>query len=258
MKINSNTAVFLSASSRPGNFGTTIYNELFARYRLNNVYISRAVTHAGKLIEAIRELDIRGCSISMPLKNQVIPFLDSISNDAASINSVNTITNVNNCLTGHNTDAYGFAKSIENVQFKAVLIYGTGSVVDSIIHELKKSNVKIFLDGRNRQKLIEKSKTLNVNVYNNEEIQLFINATPLSLEPIPEEVIQKVKGAQTVLDLVVKTDTYLKQTAEKNEINFVSGFEMYKHQFVKQFELYTNIMIEVNEVEQVAKENYLI
>ena len=110
MKINSKTELYLTASSKPSNFGVTIYNELFDKYNLNKLYLARAIVDPKALIDIIKFLDVKGCSVSMPLKSEVILLLDEVDEVAKKLNSVNTIINENGKLSGFNTDYFGFAR----------------------------------------------------------------------------------------------------------------------------------------------------
>ncbi len=66
-----------------------------------------AVKSAADAVRLIRELDFNGMNITAPFKENIIPFLDKVSGDAASIGAVNTIINNRGVLTGYNTDHYG-------------------------------------------------------------------------------------------------------------------------------------------------------
>ena len=56
---------------------------------------------------------INGINVTVPFKKSVIPYLDTLSQEAKQTQSVNTIILNNNNLVGHNTDIAGFAKAIK-------------------------------------------------------------------------------------------------------------------------------------------------
>jgi len=142
------------------------------------------------LILQIREKKIHGVNVTVPFKNKVIPYLDKLTLESKSTQSVNTIYLNNNQIVGHNTDIYGFEMSIKKTQYnlkgKKILILGSGGVVPSIIFALKKKGVShIVLSNRTRGNA-EKLKDLfqDVNIINWGEITNFdmvINATSLGL-----------------------------------------------------------------------------
>ena len=135
--INNQTKIYISASSKPGNFGATLYNYLFREYKINAVYIPRMAGEAGELISSIKALGIDGCSVSMPLKESVIEFLDEADPTSISTLAVNTILNNNGVLQGFNTDFYGLGKIFTEVKPNSVLIYGSGALARSAVHALK-------------------------------------------------------------------------------------------------------------------------
>ena len=63
---------------------------------------------------AMRALQIRGLNVTVPHKVSIMAGLDEISDEARVIGAVNTISNDDGHLTGHNTDAYGVAASLEH------------------------------------------------------------------------------------------------------------------------------------------------
>ena len=102
--IGRDTRLCMSLAARPGNFGSRFHNRLYELLGLDYVYKAFTTTDLAAAIGGIRALAIRGCAISMPFKEAVIPLLDGLDLSAAAIDSVNTIVNDDGVLTGHNTD----------------------------------------------------------------------------------------------------------------------------------------------------------
>ena len=96
--------ICISISSDPGNFGKIVHNAGYKALGLNWIYIPFKVTNLQDTIKGIRALGIRGCSVSMPFKETVIPFLDKLAPIAKKTKAVNTIVNDNGYLIGSNTD----------------------------------------------------------------------------------------------------------------------------------------------------------
>ena len=158
-------------------------NAIYEKKELNEYEIK-------DLILQIKEKKICGVNVTVPFKNKVISYLDKLTLESQSTQSVNTIYLNDNEIVGHNTDIYGFEMSIEkikhNLKGKKILILGSGGVVPSIIFALKKMRVsQISLSNRTKEKA-EKLKDLfeNLNVINWGEVPYFdmvINATSLGL-----------------------------------------------------------------------------
>jgi shikimate dehydrogenase len=144
-----------------------------------------------RLILEIRNKKINGVNVTVPFKKEVIPFLDELSVEAQSTQSVNTIYIKDNRVMGHNTDIVGFEKSIKKSKYslknKEVLILGAGGVVPSIIFALIKMKVsKIKISNRTKKKAEDlKNFFKEIEILEWGEISDFdmiINATSLGLK----------------------------------------------------------------------------
>ena len=142
------------------------------------------------LILEIKEKKIAGVNITVPFKNKVIPYLDKLSPESESTQSVNTLYLENNKIIGHNTDIDGFEFGIKKTKYevagKKVLILGSGGVVPSIIFALNKMKVsQITLSNRTKSKAENLKKLYkNIEIVNWGEIPYFdiiINATSIGL-----------------------------------------------------------------------------
>ena len=139
----------------------------------------------------VKEKKISGINVTVPFKKTIIPFLDELSIEAESTQSVNTIYLRDNKVIGHNTDIFGFETSIKkskyNLTDKEVLILGAGGVVPSIIFALNKMKIsKIKISNRTKDKA-ENLKTLFKNIEIIEwgevpNVDMIINATSLGLK----------------------------------------------------------------------------
>ena len=144
-----------------------------------------------QIILLVKEKKIDGINVTVPFKKTIIPFLDELSIEAKSTQSVNTIYLKENKVMGHNTDIVGFEASIKKSKYnlvnKEVLILGAGGVVSSIIFALKKMKVsKITISNRTKKKA-ENLKKLFKNIEIVEwgvvpNFDVIINATSVGLK----------------------------------------------------------------------------
>ena len=109
------------------------------------------------LISEVRKKKIYGINITVPFKKAVIPFIDQLSLEAETTQSVNTVYLNNDKIIGHNTDIDGFVLAIKNLKLrltdKKVLILGAGGVAPSIIYALNKMKVtEITISNRTKNK----------------------------------------------------------------------------------------------------------
>ena len=144
-----------------------------------------------QIILLVKEKKIDGINVTVPFKTAIIPFLDELSIEAKSTQSVNTIFLKENKVMGHNTDVVGFEASIKKSKYnlvnKEVLILGAGGVVPSIIFALKKMKVsKITISNRtkkkaeNLEKLFENIEIIEWGMVPNFDV--IINATSVGLK----------------------------------------------------------------------------
>ena len=142
------------------------------------------------LISKIKKKEISGVNVTVPFKKEVISYIDILSVEAESTQSVNTIHLENDKIIGSNSDTQGFELAIKNLNFniknKKIFILGAGGVVPSIIYVLKKMSVsKIIISNRT----LEKAESLqnlfkDLSIVNWGEVPNFdviINATSLGL-----------------------------------------------------------------------------
>ena len=143
--IGRDTQLCMSLSARPGNFGTRFHNRLYELTGLDFVYKSFSTTDLDAAVSGIRALGIRGCAISMPFKEAVIPLLDGLAQTASAIDSVNTIVNDEGVLTGHNTD-YGAVVDLIADLYRAMpfVVQGSGGMAKAVAAALSDSG---FRDG---------------------------------------------------------------------------------------------------------------
>ena len=120
-RITKDTQLCMSLSARPGNFGTRFHNFLYEELGLDFVYKGFSTTDLPGAIGGIRALGIRGCAVSMPFKEAVIPLIDGMGPTARAIESVNTIVNDNGRLTASNTDYLAVQRLIEDNALNARL-----------------------------------------------------------------------------------------------------------------------------------------
>ena len=102
--LNKDTQVCMSLAARPSNFGTRFHNYLYDALDLDYLYKAFTTKDIKAAIGGVRALGIRGCAISMPFKEEVIPLVDEMDASANAIDSVNTIVNTDGYLNAYNTD----------------------------------------------------------------------------------------------------------------------------------------------------------
>lgn len=242
-----------------------IHNAAFRKLGLNFVYLAFKVEDLEGAVRGIRALgNLRGFSVTIPHKVAVMPFLDEVEQTARHIGSVNTILVDRGKLTGYNTDASGALRALQNggvsLKGRQVLMVGTGGAARAIAFALagteevgglillgvdEKERFTLAEDLRNRTKLSVESgpltdQTLRSGIKN---AHVLIHCTPIGMHPkvdatcVPASLLAP---HLTVMDIVYNPlETRLLREAKAAGCRTIRGLEMFLHQAVAQFELWT-------------------
>lgn len=133
--------------------------------------------------------DLKGLNVTIPYKEAIIPFLDTLSDKAFKIGAVNVIrfTKKGN-LKGYNSDWYGFKKSLEpllQTHHKKALILGTGGAAKAVAFALDQLGIfYAFVSREATENTIDYSR-INATTFDN--YQIIINCTPLGTSPNTKE-----------------------------------------------------------------------
>jgi shikimate dehydrogenase len=96
----------------------------------------------------------RGCNVTMPLKQAIVPLLDQIEPQALDVGAVNTVYREGDALVGTNTDVAGFLEPLKPHLatphlYRMARIFGTGGAARAIIAALRDNGFTMVLAGRN-------------------------------------------------------------------------------------------------------------
>lgn len=249
----------------------SMHNAAFKKLKLDCCYVSFPVSpeNLKNAVEAIRALNIAGVNVTVPHKENIIPLLDELSEEAAFIGAVNTVTNKNSRLTGYNTDGRGFMKSLSeskiSLKNKNVLVIGAGGASRAICFYLAQKTKSLSLcdiDKSRADKLSADLQKINPNVNsthqitNTDDFDIIINSTPLGLkknDPLPIDK-RLLKPRHVVYDLIYK-NTKLLETASKKGCKTISGIAMLLWQGVFAFEIWTGKKPPVNSMRSALLKN---
>ncbi len=252
--INKDTQLCMSLSGRPGNFGTRFHNYLYEKLGLNFIYKAFTTNDIEHAVKGVRALGIRGCAVSMPFKENCIPFLDEISSSAQAIESVNTIVNNNGHLKAYNTDYIAIVKLIEKYQLdknSSVLVQGSGGMAKAVVAAFKNSgfeNVKIVARNPKTGRYLADLYGYQYLAELTEQVaDILVNVTPIGMAGGEEEfdlafpcaMIERASVAFDVVALPAETP-FIRYAKEQHKLT-ISGAEVIVLQAVEQFELYTGL-----------------
>lgn len=156
-----------------------------------------------KLSEFVKSRKFDGLNVTMPYKKSIVPLLDGVDGIAEKTGAVNTVLNKNGKLIGYNTDYYGMKYALEAAKItlkgKDVLILGSGGA--GIVAE------KLAIDeGAVSVEIVSRNGKLNYeNIYDREETQVIINATPVGTFPFADGAacdVSRFKNLEGAFDCV--------------------------------------------------------
>lgn len=213
-------------------------------------------------VESLRVDGVLGANVTVPHKQAVMPLMDDLTETARRIGAVNTVVPTDGHLIGHNTDAYGFIRSLSAVvDLKAIdraVVVGAGGAARAVLVSLQDagiSNVIVI----NRTLARAKALVQGLAVEGQEPIVvgawdalddvarsagLIVNATSVGWHgeemPFDQQIVEDMPDNAVVMDLTYR-ETALLKSARARGLTGVDGLPMLIHQGARAFELWTGV-----------------
>lgn len=219
-------------------FSISYFNQKFADEGINAKYENFEIENIDQLQEVLdMNPDLRGLNVTIPYKEKVIEYLDSITPEAQSIGAVNVIRVTHEGkkikLKGYNSDVIGFTKSIEPMLDKKwhqkALILGTGGASKAINYGLKSLGLEtVFVSRYQRPGTIQYEQITPEVV---REYNVIVNCTPLGMYPHTDEcplLPYEAMDYHTILyDLIYNPDeTLFMKRGREHDAEVKNGLEM--------------------------------
>lgn len=259
-----------------------IHNSAFEATNTNGVYLAWEVDAAelAETVANIRRYQMYGINLSMPYKEQVIPYLDQLSEEACLIGAVNTVVNREGTLIGYNTDGKGFFKSLPSFKIskKRLVLLGAGGAAKAILAQAildGVSQISVFVRSSSIEKTrpyLEKIKNatgFRVDLFALEDVQdlqdsttqadLLVNATSVGMDgssqPIPTSIVLPEK--LLVADVIYQPfETPFLKWARNQGNQSINGLGMLLYQAAEAFELWTGKEMPTNQIWELLKQKY--
>lgn len=236
-----------------------IHNAAFIKEKINAVYLAFEVKDIKSAVNSMRHLNIRGASVTIPFKNNILKYIDNVDVTASEIGAVNTLMNKNGRIYGYNNDGTGAVKALLNGKVKLkkqkILIIGNGGSARAVSFSLLNQGAEITIAGRDVKKIMNLTRNLNrkKHVYHTlisrlnsdymRDFDIIINTTPVGMSPgidkypiNPDLIMEK----HAVFDIIYSPHkTSLLKAAEKKGCKIIHGIEMLLNQGAAQFEIWT-------------------
>lgn len=218
-------------------FSPGFFNEKFRNEGIDAVYERYELSQIDLLPEIIASNpELCGLNVTIPYKQQIMQYLDELSEEAREIGAVNVVKVTHNGknvhLKGFNSDVIGFSRSIEPLlekHHKKALILGTGGAAQAIDYGLKQLGLETIKVSRyERPDTIQYDK-ITPDVI--KEYKVIINCTPIGMYPNTEECpnlpYEAMDSQHLLYDLIYNPDTtlFMKKGMERGAV-VKNGLEM--------------------------------
>ena len=259
-----------------------IHNSAFEATNTNGVYLAWEVdaTELAETVANIRRYQMYGINLSMPYKEQVIPYLDQLSEEARLIGAVNTVVNQEGTLIGYNTDGKGFFKSLPSFKIsrKRLVLLGAGGAAKAILAQAildGVSQISVFVRSSSMEKTrpylekIQNTTGFRVDLLALEDVQelqdsitqadLLVNATSVGMDgfsqPIPTSIVLPEK--LLVADVIYQPfETPFLKWARNQGNQSINGLGMLLYQAAEAFELWTGKEMPTDQIWELLKQKY--
>jgi shikimate dehydrogenase len=263
--LNKDMQVCMSLAARPSNIGTRFHNFLYDELGLEFLYKAFTTTDLEGAVRGIRALGIRGCSVSMPFKEAIIPLVDRIEDSARAIDSVNTVVNDDGVLTASNTDYEAVAALLASHEVDPgarVVLRGSGGMAKAVVAAFRGAGfAELTVVARNAatgSALAERYGYRWVPTDDGADADVLVNVTPVGMHgdaadglAFPED---RIAAADTVFDVVAfPAETPFVRAGRDAGRRVITGAEVIALQAARQFERYTGVALTTDQVRRASE-----
>ncbi len=228
-----------------------LHNRAFQSRRVDAVYLPFLVSnaHLSDFMKLAAELPVAGFSVTIPHKQKIIRYMDTVEPLAKRIGAVNTVWRKAGRWRGTNTDTQGVLTPLSKhirLGHASVLIAGYGGAARAAAIALADAGAKITITGRNLKSAqalasVVKADAISLRQAEEEHFDVLVHATPVGMSPNADGAIfEDSVPADVVLDMVYNPhETLLLKRAKEQGRTVIHGAEMLLEQAACQFEIWT-------------------
>ena len=231
-------------------FSKKYFSEKFEREGIKNArYELFELPDISGFPELLRQQqDIAGLNVTIPYKQQVMPYLDGLDASAEKVGAVNVIRKEGSRLTGYNSDYFGFRSSLENWRPDEgkglqALVLGTGGASKAVTVALSDMGIPFQLISRQANNNSLSYEQLNGRPDILKSHSLIINTTPLGMSPkteaAPDIDYSQIDSNHFLYDLVYNpAETLFMKLGKEKGARVKNGLEMLEQQAEKAWEIW--------------------
>lgn len=238
----------LVGKSLAHSFSKSYFEKKFSDSGLTDCqYENFEIAHLELIRSVLSTPGLIGLNVTIPYKEDIIPFLDQLDETASAIAAVNCIRINDGKTTGYNTDVYGFQQSIKpflDVNHERALVLGTGGASKAVVYALRQVGVQVFSVTSDPAKRNENTFTYSdINEAMMNACRLIVNTTPLGTFPdtesCPDLPYQFFGPTHLAYDLVYNpAETKFLKQARAQGATGMNGLSMLQLQAEKSWEIW--------------------
>jgi 3-dehydroquinate dehydratase/shikimate dehydrogenase len=231
---------------------------------MNAVYVPLRSEKIGDVFPLARQLGVKGFSVTIPHKESVLGYLDSVDEHVAEIGACNTVVERGGSWYGYNTDWSGFKRSLleftglKNLRGKKVSIIGAGGAAHAIAYAVKKlhGNACVFNRTVGKARSLAEKFGFKYAPLGPDSVHLLKRFNDIIIQTTSKGMNAKLPadetndpiyfyeftGKEKVFDIVyVPEVTPVMARASQAGCKVCNGYEMLKYQGWEQFALFTGV-----------------
>src|SRR5450755_1699618 len=225
-------------------------NAAFRRETVNAVFLALHAKTMKDLVACVPDIPIRGLSITMPYKQNIVESLSNSDALTKQVGACNTVVRgQDGKLYGFNTDVAGVVVPLEQrmtLQGAKILVVGAGGVARAAAFGLKNKGAEVFIVNRTSEKGQALAKATKAKYLKRADLakmsfDVIVNATPLGMGRNRQSPLEeKELNTKFLFDLVyVPAETELVKMARAKNISIIPGLEMFVQQGARQFKFWS-------------------
>lgn len=233
-------------------FSKSFFTDKFKKEGIEAEYLNFEIPAINKFQEILdTQPHLGGLNVTLPYKEQIIPYLDELAESAKKVKAVNVVQILRHQkgikTIGHNSDLYGFYESIKPLinskEHTKALVLGTGGASKAIIQGLIDLNIKPQLVSRKRQEGVLTYEDLSDTILN--EYKVIVNCTPVGTYPkindCPNLPYEELTPSHLLYDLVYNPEvTLFLEKGKKQGAKTINGLQMLHLQAKRSWDIWNS------------------
>lgn len=229
-------------------FSAAYFADKFEHLGVNAVYSNYELAEIAEIVPLLEAKELSGFNVTIPYKEEIIPYLDQLDDSAKACGAVNTVALENGKWIGYNTDVFGFKQSIKpffKSHHERSIILGTGGASKAVAYVLDELGSDVIFISRNPQAENHFSYE-DINERMLQSCFVIVNCTPVGMYPHEDEKVnipyEFLNNKHLCIDLIYRPkETLFLRHAKANEAVVMNGETMLHQQAEKAWEIWEKL-----------------